>query len=317
MRETIRLARKLGRAPIVALAIAVVASVSGSGIGPARADRVVRVSQDHNAAVKVAKGKTRTVHSDVSFAQIVVGDPDIANVNPLTNRSFYVLGSKLGTTQIALFDEYKQLVGTVDVEVTLDTDRLATTINEALPDNNIQVSSANGRVVLSGEAEDAVAAEKAKDIAARFSGDEAIINSLDISSSQQVQLNVRFVEINRRTGHDLGTKLGASYTFPSGSVSFNSSPQASGSGSPAAELVGSLVSGGFSADVAIQALEDRGVARLLAQPNLIARSGEKASFLAGGEFPIPVSGDNNSGHDRLQALRRQPASSRPPCSSTD
>ncbi len=294
MRENISLAHRRGRAWFVTLAIAVVASVSGPGVGLARADQIVRVSQGHNAIVKVAKGKTRTVRSDLSFAQIVVGDPDIANVNPLTNRSFYVLGSKLGTTQIALFDEYKQLVGTIDIEVTLDTDRLASTINEALPDNNIQVSSANGRVVLSGEAEDAVAAEKANDIAARFSGDEAVINSLDISSSQQVQLNVRFVEINRQTGHALGTKLGASYTFPSGSVSFNSSPQASGSGTPAASLVGSLVSGGFSADVAIQALEDRGVARLLAQPNLIARSGEKASFLAGGEFPIPVSGDNNS-----------------------
>src|SRR5690606_11988666 len=139
---------------------------------PAHANDVVTVSANRNATVKVAKGKPRTVRTSAPFYEIVIGDPDIANVNPLTDKSFYVLGNELGTTGIALFDENKQLVGTLDIEVTLDTDRLANTINEAVPGNSIKVGSANGRVVLSGEANDAQAAEKAKDIAKRFSGDE-------------------------------------------------------------------------------------------------------------------------------------------------
>ena len=88
------------------------------------------------------------------FYEIVIGDPEVANVNPLTDDSFYVLGNTLGTTGIALFDENKQLVGTVDIEVTLDTDRLASTIRNSVPGGeDIKVSSANGRVVLSGSAE--------------------------------------------------------------------------------------------------------------------------------------------------------------------
>jgi len=142
--------------------------------------------------------------TSAAFYQIVIGDPEIANVNPLTDKSFYVLGNNLGTTGVALFDENKQLVGTVDIEVTLDTDQLASTIRASVPDANIKVGSANGRVVLSGEADDAVAAEKANQIATRFSGKEDVINSVNISSSQQVQLNVRFVEVNRQIGHELG-----------------------------------------------------------------------------------------------------------------
>jgi len=258
----------------------------------ATAAEIIQVSATGNTSVKVTKGKPRTIRTSAAFYEIVIGDPEIANVNPLTDKSFYVLGNNLGTTGIALFDENKQLVGTVDIEVTLDAERLASTIKETVPGSNIKVNSANGRLVLSGSAEDAVAAEKATRIATRFSGDEEVINSVKISSSQQVQLNVRFVEINRQAGQELGTKIAASYVTPMGGVSFNSVPEA-GSGSPIGQILGGLTSGNFSIDVAIQALEDKGVARRLAEPNLIARSGEKASFLAGGEFPIPIAEEDN------------------------
>jgi pilus assembly protein CpaC len=256
----------------------------------AAANEVIYISSSKTTQVKIAKGKPRTIKTSTPFYEIVIGDPEIANVNPLTDSSFYVLGNNLGTTGIALFDENKQLVGSVDIEVTLDTDRLASTIRDNVPNSDIEVKSANGRLVLSGSAEDAVAAEKAKSIASTFSGEEDVINSVDISSSQQVQLNVRFIEINRQAGRELGTQISASWTDPTGAggVSFNSVPKAS-SNSIISQVIGGVVSGGFSVDVAIDALEGRGIARRLAEPNLIARSGERASFLAGGEFPIPVS----------------------------
>lgn len=275
-----------------ALAAALLAAFCLAGIAPAAADsNVLKISSSQNTVLKIAKGKPKTIRTSAAFYEIVIGDPEIANVNPLTDRSFYVLGNNLGTTGIALFDENKQLVGSIDVEVTLDTDRLASTIRESVPGANITVNSANGRLILSGEAQDAVAAEKASSIATRFSGTEDVINSVKISSSQQVQLNVRFVEINRQAGRELGTKISASYMTAAGGISFNSDPAATTS-SPAARLVGALTQGNFSIDVAIKALEDRGIARRLAEPNLIARSGEKASFLAGGEFPIPVAQDD-------------------------
>ncbi|QND64295.1 type II and III secretion system protein family protein [Mesorhizobium loti] len=258
----------------------------------ARADNdIVYVSSTKNASIKVAKGKPKTIMTSAAFYQIVIGDPEIANVNPLTDKSFYVLGNNLGTTGIALFDEKKQLVGTIDIEVTLDTDQLASTIRASVPDARIKVGSANGRVVLSGEADDAVAAEKANKIATRFSGTEEVINSVNISSSQQVQLNVRFVEINRQAGQDLGAKYAANFAYGLGGRDVSLDPgtvPTAGTG----EIIGRLLSNGVSIDIAIKALEERGLARRLAEPNLIARSGQTASFLAGGEFPIPVSEDN-------------------------
>ena len=274
-----------------AIALAVSLAMLGAA-APARAGNdVVYVSANKNASIKVAKGKPKTIMTSAAFYQIVIGDPEIANVNPLTDKSFYVLGNNLGTTGIALFDQNKQLVGTIDIEVTLDTDQLASTIRASVPDAKIKVGSANGRVVLSGEADDAVAADKASKIASRFSGNEEVINSVNISSSQQVQLNVRFVEINRQAGQDLGAKYGANFAFGMGGRDVIIDPgtvPSAGTG----EIIGRLLSNGVSIDIAIKALEERGLARRLAEPNLIARSGQTASFLAGGEFPIPVSEDN-------------------------
>jgi pilus assembly protein CpaC len=277
------------RAGFVALTAALTIGVAVTEASFA-AGNVVQISSTTNTTLKVAKGKPETIKTNAAFYEIVIGDPEIANVNPLTDKSFYVLGNNLGTTGIALFDENKQLVGTIDVEVTLDTDRLAATIRKSVPDADIEVSSANGRLVLSGSANDAVAAEKAAKIATRFSGDEEVINSVDISSSQQVQLNVRFVEINRQAGQQLGAKYSANFAYGLDGRDIIIDPgeiPAAGTG----EIVGRLLSNGASIDIAIKALEERGLARRLAEPNLIARSGQTASFLAGGEFPIPVSAE--------------------------
>ena len=287
--------RVMGRLRVLRT-VAVAASLAAAGMlafgASARADNdIVYVSTTKNASIKVAKGKPKTIMTSAAFYQIVIGDPEIANVNPLTDKSFYVLGNNLGTTGIALFDEKKQLVGTVDIEVTLDTDQLASTIRASVPDARIKVGSANGRVVLSGEADDAVAAEKANKIATRFSGAEEVINSVNISSSQQVQLNVRFVEINRQAGQDLGAKYSANFALGLGGRDVTIDPGTL-PGAGTGEIIGRLLSDGVSIDIAIKALEERGLARRLAEPNLIARSGQTASFLAGGEFPIPVSEDN-------------------------
>ncbi|MEI9416565.1 type II and III secretion system protein family protein [Mesorhizobium sp. Cs1321R2N1] len=292
MHTLYRMTNRLRFARVLATAASLAASGMLAFVGAAKADNdIVYVSSTRNASIKVAKGKPKTIMTSAAFYQIVIGDPEIANVNPLTDKSFYVLGNNLGTTGIALFDEKKQLVGTVDIEVTLDTDQLASTIRASVPDAKIKVGSANGRVVLSGEADDAVAAEKANKIATRFSGNEEVINSVNISSSQQVQLNVRFVEINRQAGQDLGAKYSANFAYGFGGRDVSLDPgsvPAAGTG----EIIGRLLSNGVSIDIAIKALEERGLARRLAEPNLIARSGETASFLAGGEFPIPVSEDN-------------------------
>lgn len=251
-------------------------------------DGVINVVAGKTKTIKIAKGKPKTIRVDAGFAEIVVGDPEVANITPLTNQSFYVLGHKLGTTGIALFDDNKKLIGSVDVEVTYDTQQLNAAIQQNVPDSDIRASTANGQIVLSGAAADKVSADKAKKIAKQFNEGKDIIDSVDVTSSQQVQLNVRFIEINRQSITKLGVKAGANFIqgIDGLDVDFAELPQQIRAGT--GQIVGQLVAGGLSIDATIDALEDRGLARRLAEPNLVARSGEKASFLAGGEFPIPV-----------------------------
>ena len=98
---------------------------------------------------------------DTPFADIVVGDPDIADVVPLTDRSLYVLGKKLGRTSVSIYDAEKQLLGTLDVEVSYDTKELSAELRRRLPDAKIKVSSVNGRILLTGSVPDAVTLDQA------------------------------------------------------------------------------------------------------------------------------------------------------------
>ena len=243
--------------------------------------------------IKIAKGKPKTVRVTDGFAELVVGDPEVANVTPLTDQSFYVLGHKLGTTGIAMFDDNKKLIGSVDIEVTYDTKQLNEALRQNLPDSDIKASSANGQVVLRGAATDKVAADKANKIAKQFTEGNEVIDSVSVTSSQQVQLDVRFVEINRQTITKLGIKAGANFRHGIGDVAstLGAAPIERAS---TGQIVGQLVAGGLSIDATIDALETKGLARRLAEPNLVARSGEKASFLAGGEYPIPVANTNGT-----------------------
>lgn len=234
--------------------------------------------------VKVVKGKPKTIRSDLSFEEIVVGNPEIADVQPLTDRSFYLLGNKLGTTRVALFDANRKLVGSIDVEVTLDANQLSKTIRKNVPKSNIKVSTANGRIMLSGTAKDSVSAARAEKIAAQYSPDQDIINSVSITSSQQVQLQVRFIEASRDARRKLGLKIN-SLAKSSAASNWGLS---SNSGINIGEIIGNFVGKGLNVDLLIDAMESRGIVRTLAEPTLVTRSGQQASFLAGGEIPIPV-----------------------------
>ena len=281
-------------APIVGLAILIAAIVT-----PALAQvQLVDIGGGKAGAVRVAQGKSHTIQTSHSFIDLVVGDPDIADVMPLTDRTLYVLGKKIGLTNVSVFDASKQLVGVIEVEVSYNTGMIAADMERMAPGSGAQVSSANGRTVLSGVVPDSVTAARAVAVA-RQHGPE-VLNELVVRSPQQVMLEVRFVEASRNAGKELGINVaavdrnitnpnrrGLSLAAASGAASL-----ASG-GAPFGTLLGNVLSNGVEADILIRALEERGLARRLAEPNLIAMSGEKASFLAGGEFPIPVAGDRD------------------------
>ncbi len=232
--------------------------------------------------------KSHTIRVDKSFTEVQIGNPKVADVMPLTDSSFYVLGKKIGTTNVSIYDSERKLIGVIDVEVSYDIKGLRTKLRQNLRGANIKVSSLNGKITLSGSVPNAPAAKRAVTIAAQYAPKSAVTNTLTLGSAQQVMLEVRFIETTRTAGRELGinfngngkgTTVNTGTGLLSGAVPFGS-------------LITNLLSGGFSADMLIEALEEKGLARRLAEPNLTALSGDTASFLAGGEFPFPVGTDN-------------------------
>jgi len=243
-----------------------------------------------SATVRISIGKSESVRSEDTFSEVIVSDPEIADAIPLTDRSLSILGKKIGTARVSVYGEGKKLVGVYDVEVSYDTSRLGSELAQRFPHARFRVSSVNGRIMLGGTAPDAVTVDKAMIIAKQFGAD--VINSMKVNSPQQVMLEVRFVEASRSAGRELGVNWqvvqenllnggsGVAAAVGTGSLISGAVPFGS--------VVGRMLSNGVKADALIDALEERGVVRRLAEPNLTALSGDTASFLAGGEFPIPV-----------------------------
>jgi pilus assembly protein CpaC len=243
----------------------------------------VAAAERRSEHTRVFLHKSETVRAPAGFADIMVGDPDIADVIPLTDRSFSVHGKKIGATRVSLYGEGKTLVGVFDIEVAYDTAQLAEELARRFPSARFRVSSVNGRILLSGSVPDAVTVDRAIVLARQF-GPE-VINSLRVKQSQQVMLEVRFVEASRSAGRELGVNwnvVGSNAAAALGTAGLISGA------APFGTVVGTLISNGVQVDAMIRGLEERGLARRLAEPNLVALSGDTASFLAGGEFPFPV-----------------------------
>ena len=174
-------------------------------LAPAQAQRVVSIGgAKRTATVSVNIGKTEDVRTDQSFVDLQVGDPEVADVNPLTDKSLTILGRKSGTTRVTAYGENKKLIGVFDVEVTHDTTMVASTLAKRFPYAKIKVTSVNGRIMLTGSSPDAVTLDKAVTIARQFGPD--VINSVQVMQPQQVMLEVRFIEANRQAGRELGVQ---------------------------------------------------------------------------------------------------------------
>jgi pilus assembly protein CpaC len=276
--------------------------------------------------------KSRTISFDKPFRLAVPGSPAIADVKPRTAQTLYIQGNALGTTNVSIYDDNMQLLEIVDLEVAVDTAILQEKIRQSTG-GSIRVSSSNGEVVLSGMATNAVAADRAVSIAKGIvQTGQTIVNAMTVAPSQQVMLEVRFLEATRSAERDLGvswfgTNPGGTQGFSTGRGTPNIGPTVSTSTSssgtttstatntggisviqsagallsasgtaPFGVVLANLVNNGTgNLNVMISALEAQGLVRRLAEPNLVALSGETAKFLAGGSFPVPTISSTTNG----------------------
>src|SRR6516164_4133882 len=247
--------------------------------------------------VVIAVNKSVTIPVSRPFSSAVVGSPEIADALPMTDRALYIQAKKIGTTNVSIFDENMRLIKVVDVEVAFDTGNLQSKIRASTGNTGIRVNNDNGQVVLSGTVSDALTADKAFNLAKAWAPTGTVINAMTIASQQQVMLKVRFLEVARTAGRELGINQPLSVTCsPSGTCPpfGNGIFQAAGTfvgamaGSPFGVILAEIVNKGIKIDSLITALETKGLLQRLAEPNLVALSGDTASFQAGGQFPVPI-----------------------------
>lgn len=271
-------------------------------ITPATAQGLRVVEGESTGTLRVPMNRAVVVEADMLFAELSVANPLIADIATLSERSIYVLGRAPGRTTMTLLGADGSLIANVEVQVIPDVAELRERLAEIIPGEPVEVRTANDGIVLSGTVSSAFAIDRAMELASRYG---AVSNLMMVGGQQQVMLQVRFSEMQRTVRQELSTSLGIGATagdfgttVGAGNLAGGSSGFGSGTDLPAG-LAGrngglgvSFSAGGLQLSILLEALEANGMVRTLAEPNLTALSGATATFLAGGEFPVPTESES-------------------------
>lgn len=281
------------------------AALATTAMTPAAAE-VLRVATGQaSSALNVPMNRAVVVESDISFAELSIANPGIADISTLSDKSIYVLGKAPGRTTLTLLSADGKLISNVEVHVTPDIAEFKERLQQILPGEKIEVRTANDGIVLSGVVSSTAKLDRALDLANRYAPDR-VSNLMVVGGTQQVMLKVRFAEMQRNVAKNLSSSLAINSnsgtvgggvetgTWLEGSNSLSSSTVRTRDSANSAMLLG-FSAGAFEFGVLIEALESKGMVRTLAEPNLTALSGQEAKFLAGGEYPIPIPDDDGIG----------------------
>ncbi|SLN74874.1 type II and III secretion system protein family protein [Ruegeria meonggei] len=248
----------------------------------------------------VPMNRAIVVESEEPFAELSIANAGIADISSLSDRTIYVLGKAPGLTTLTLFDGAGNLLANVRVRVSPDVSEFKERLRQILPGEPIEVRTANDGIVLSGTISSAAKLARALELAERYAP-ERVSNLMSVGGVQQVMLKVRFAEMNRSVAKSLTASLGfAGGDVTGGLNTLNNAgalANALNNNIPAVQTNTGAILFGFGAGstqvrLLLEALESKGLARSLAEPNLSALSGQEATFLAGGEVPIPVPQDD-------------------------
>lgn len=290
---------------------ALVALQAPMAAAPARAQSG---DQLHAGALEVPLNKSQVVSADRPIAKAMIGNAAIADVLPVTDRSVYVLGKAVGTTSLTLYDAGGRVLSIMDIAVGPDVQSFRDQVVELLPGEEVNARLSGDSMVLTGLVSGGAAADRAVQLAKTFAGDK-VVNMLGVRSSEQIMLEVKFAEVSRSAGKEIGVSgfgAGSRFDMVTGAGAQFVPDPTTGVGVMKLSSINNAFGvfrsnfniGNLSIEAILNALETKGMAKTLAEPTLVALSGEKASFLAGGEFPIPVvqSGSSGGGGGNGQAI---------------
>jgi pilus assembly protein CpaC len=242
-------------------------------------------------------GKSIVIDLPRDIKDVLVADPKIANAVVRSAQRAYIIGAAVGQTNIVFFDSAGQQIAAYDIAVTRDLNGVRAALKQTLPNSDIRIEGVGDSVILTGSAASPIEAQQAGELAARLVGSaDKVVNSIAVRGRDQVMLKVTVAEVARSVIKQLGIDLSATMNYGTTAVTFdNNNPFTalgrSVAGNSAAAGFGSAMRGGVpvpSVQATIRAMESAGVIRTLAEPNLTAISGESATFIAGGEFPVPA-----------------------------
>lgn len=288
----------------------------------AQANKVdLQSSKASLSTINLTLGKADIFPLKGNVADVLVADPSVADVVAIQSDKLYVVGSRLGDTNIIVLDEDGGVLSKIDVHVKIDTDSIESMVHALFPDEkDVKVYATNGQVYLTGKVSTPNNAQKISRMVAahvvEVSGDggvgdvdEVIENLLKVDGEMQVTLRVRIMEVSRDIIRELGLETYANDVNEGALPLISSTAPASlanlsGQVSSITQLtqdpagVGRVlfdtgISGIGFLELAVRALEQENLLNVLAEPNLTAISGEQAGFLAGGEFPVPIGRDRD------------------------
>jgi pilus assembly protein CpaC len=265
-------------APVVAADYSA-ATAAGAGEGQLNA---------HPLSLGVGKSVVIDLPRDVK--DVLVADPKIANAIIRSAQRAYIIGAAVGQTTIVFFDSSGQQISAYDIAVKRDLNGLQTALKQLLPNSDIHAEGLGDSVVLTGNVATPIEAQQANDLAARLAGADKVVNQIAVKGRDQVMLKVTVAEVSRSLIKQMGIDLSANLSYGSAVVTFNNSNPFTATGQPL--VSGNSLATAFgskpSVSATLRAMESAGVVRTLAEPNLTAISGESATFIAGGEFPVPT-----------------------------
>ena len=237
-------------------------------------------------------GKSIVIDLPRDIKDVLVADPKIANAVVRSAQRAYIIGATVGQTNIVFFDSAGQQIAAYDIAVKRDLNGVRAALKQTMPNADIQIDGVGDGVVLTGTAASPIEAQQAGDLAARLVGGvEKVVNSIAVRGRDQVMLKVTVAEVSRNVVKQMGIDLTGSLNYGTAVVNFNNVNPFTANGGPLVQ--GNAITGAFggatpTVQATIRAMESSGVIKTLAEPNLTAISGESATFIAGGEFPIPT-----------------------------
>jgi pilus assembly protein CpaC len=281
---------------------------------PARGNGMVADGVAADGKLKLTVNKSTVITTTVPVKRVNIAQPDVADFNLIGPRNILVTAKKMGNTQLILWDENDRSQ-VIDVSVEFDLMEMNTQLKTMFPGSKIEVAVLNGAIALRGRVPNLQTAEQAIAVASPYA--ERVLNFLEVSGGQQVMLQVRFAEVSRSATNAMGVNfnyacgpfVGGSnigQVNPSSRLPYTGlvgdTPPANGfpldgatTVTPGVTVFGAGQIGSFYFEYFLQALRQNNLLRILAEPNLVAMSGQEANFLAGGEYPIPVTQGGGDG----------------------